>query len=248
MGRRVDTRPVGAEADVDVLIVRVGGASERVRGEASSASARDAGGKRAAIVRAATELFLRQGYQATRTEQIAAAAAVSKQTVYNQFGDKQTLFRDIVLGVTATAEAFVAELPGALASIDQPADLEPALRSLARRYLAAVMTPRVLALRRLVISEALRLPELAAAYYERAPARILSALAEQFGRLAERGLLTVANPTRAAQDFAFLLLGRPLDEGMFHTREQAPSASDVAEIADHAVDVFLAAYRAGPAR
>src|SRR3954452_924882 len=78
-------------------------------------------GKRAAIVRAATELFLRQGYQATRTEQIATAAAVSKQTVYNQFGDKLSLFRAIVLGVTATAEAFAAELPAALAGVDGPA-------------------------------------------------------------------------------------------------------------------------------
>jgi len=220
----------------DVLIVRVDGTPGRDRG-------RDSGGKRAAIVRAATELFLRQGYQATRTEQIAAAAAVSKQTVYNQFGDKETLFRDIVLGVTATAETFAAELTDTLATLHDPADLEPTLRSLARRYLAAVTNPQVLALRRLVISEALRLPALAAAYYERAPAHILTALAEQMGRLAERGLLRAGDPQLAAEDFAFLLVGRRLDEGMFHTREQTPTAEGIAHAADHAVDVFLAAYR-----
>ena len=220
----------------DVLIVRVDGTPGRDRG-------RDSGGKRAAIVRAATELFLRQGYQATRTEQIAAAAAVSKQTVYNQFGDKETLFRDIVLGVTATAETFAAELTDTLATLHDPADLEPTLRSLARRYLAAVTNPQVLALRRLVISEALRLPALAAAYYERAPARILTALTEQMGQLAERGLLRAADPRLAAEDFAFLLVGRRLDEGMFHTREQTPTAEGIAHAADHAVDLFLAAYR-----
>lgn len=230
--------------DRDVLIVRIGSGPERSRADDPDAGpGRDPGGKRAAIVRAATELFLRQGYQATRTEQIAAAAAVSKQTVYNQFGDKQSLFRDVVLGVTATAEAFAGELAGALGAVDRPADVEPALRAVARRYLAAVMNPQVLALRRLVISEALRLPELAAAYYERAPARVLAALADQFGRLADRGLLAVAEPARAAADFAFLLLGRPLDEGMFRNREQAPAPGEVADLADHAVDVFLAAYR-----
>ena len=67
-----------------------------------------------------------------------------------------------------------------------------------------------------------RLPALAAAYYERAPARILTALAEQMGQLAERGLLRAGDPQLAAEDFAFLLVGRHLDEGMFHTREQAP--------------------------
>jgi len=246
MGRRAETGPIARTAVVaestvgaDVLIVRVASTPERLAGPAAG---RDPGGKRAAIVRAATELFLRQGYQATRTEQIAAAAAVSKQTVYNQFGDKETLFRDIVLGVTATAEAFAAELTDTLATLHDPADLEPTLRSLARRYLAAVTNPQVLALRRLVISEALRLPALAAAYYERAPAHILTALAEQMGRLAERGLLRAGDPQLAAEDFAFLLVGRHLDEGMFHTREQAPTADSVAHAADHAVDVFLAAH------
>ncbi len=257
MGERAGTGPFGtdgvpavpseagvaSEAGVGVLIVRIGSVPERSRGHDPAAiPGPDPGGKRAAIVRAATELFLRQGYQATRTEQIAATAAVSKQTVYNQFGDKQTLFRDIVLGVTATAEAFATELSGALSAVNVSADVEPALRSLARRYLAAVMNPQVLALRRLVISEALPLPELAAAYYERAPARVLSELADQLGRLADRGLLNVAEPTRAAGDFAFLLLGQSLDEGMFHRRGETPATSDIADVADHAVDVFLAAY------
>jgi TetR/AcrR family transcriptional regulator, mexJK operon transcriptional repressor len=243
MGRRAETGPITRPAVVpesaDVLIVRVAGTPERLAGQAVGGGP---GGKRAAIVRAATELFLRQGYQATRTEQIAAAAAVSKQTVYNQFGDKETLFRDIVLGVTATAETFAAELTDALATLHDPADLEPTLRSLARRYLAAVTNPQVLALRRLVISEALRLPALAAAYYERAPARILTALAEQLGRLADLGLLSAGDPRLAAEDFAFLLVGRHLDEGMFHIPEQASTADGIAHAADHAVDVFLAAY------
>jgi TetR/AcrR family transcriptional repressor of mexJK operon len=227
-------RPVVGERSGGELIVRVSDAP--LRGT-------DPGGKRAAIVRAATELFLRQGYQATRTEQIATAAAVSKQTVYNQFGDKLSLFRAIVLGVTATADAFAAELPAALAGVDGPADLDPALRSLARRYLAAVTNPQVLALRRLVISEALRLPELAASYYERAPGRVLGALADQLGLLAERGLLRAAEPARAAADFAFLLVGRSLDEGMFRSRGSEPDPAELADLADHAVDVFLAAYR-----
>ena len=200
-------------------------------------------GKRVAIIRAATELFLRQGYQATGTDQIAAAAAVSKQTVYNQFADKESLFRDIILGVTATAEEFAAALPQTLAGVETAADVEPALRLLGRRYLASVVNPQVLALRRLVISEATRFPELAAAYYDRAPARVLAALADQLVRLSDRGLLPVTDPTRAAEDFAFLLLGKPLDRGMFHVDQADPSTTDIDRAADHAVDVFLAAYR-----
>ena len=234
------------EATGDELLVRIRRAPGRGAGSASDGNSRRTGsaGKRSAIVRAATELFLHQGYAATSTEQIATTAAVSKQTVYNQFGDKETLFRTIILGVTATAEAFVDDLPDVFAGIATPAEVEPTLRTLARRYLAAVTQPQVLALRRLVISEATRFPDLAADYYRLAPARVLAALREQLHDLAGRGLLVIPDPERAAADFAFLLLGRALDRGMFHVRPTEPEPDDDDLHADHAVEVFLAAYHA----
>jgi TetR/AcrR family transcriptional regulator, mexJK operon transcriptional repressor len=219
------------------LVVRISARPAR-----PAVAPREVVGKREAIARAATELFLRQGYQATSTEQVASTAAVSKQTVYNQFGDKETLFREIVLGVTATAEAFAAGLGAAVEGVSTAGELDTALRALARRYLATVANPQVLALRRLVISEATRFPDLAAAYYERGPSRVLAALGVMIGGLAGRGLLRVGDPERAAADFAFLLLGRTLDEGMFRVAAPAPAGLDAA--ADHAVDVFLAGYRA----
>jgi TetR/AcrR family transcriptional regulator, mexJK operon transcriptional repressor len=213
----------------DGLLVRVG---------ASPPPAEEGGGKHAAIVRAATELFLRHGYQATRTEQIAAAAAVSKQTVYSRFGDKERLFREVVLGATATAEAFAGDLVDAFAGVTAPEQVEPALRALARRYLRAVLNPQLLALRRLVIGEAARFPDLAAAYHEKAPARVMAALADQLGTV-----VATDDPARAAADFAFLVLGRSLDDGMFHVEAPRP---DIEATADHAVDVFLAAYPVRP--
>ena len=44
--------------------------------------------KRSAILEAATTLFLRNGYRGTSMDEIAALAAVSKQTVYKHFADK----------------------------------------------------------------------------------------------------------------------------------------------------------------
>jgi TetR/AcrR family transcriptional repressor of mexJK operon len=226
------------EATVDGLLVRIGSAPP-----APPAPQERSSGKRAAIVRAATELFLARGDQATSTEQIAAAAAVSKQTVYNQFADKQALFAEIVLGVGATADAFLAELASMLEAVGTVDDVAPALRRVARRYLAVVSHPQVLALRRLVISEATRFPELAADYHARTPSRVLEALGGHLADLGRRGLLAVDDPARAADDLAFLVVGRVLDEGMF--RPDAVPAHDVlARHADHAVDVFLAAYPA----
>ena len=75
--------------------------------DTSTAGAQARGGqtqtarKRQAILEAATTLFLREGYLATSMDKIAAAASVSKQTVYKQFADKQSLFREIVTGTVA---------------------------------------------------------------------------------------------------------------------------------------------------
>src|SRR5262249_12281633 len=53
--------------------------------------------KRNAILTAARTVFLRSGYLGTSMDEIAALAAVSKQTVYKQFADKKRLFTEIVI-------------------------------------------------------------------------------------------------------------------------------------------------------
>jgi TetR/AcrR family transcriptional regulator, mexJK operon transcriptional repressor len=195
--------------------------------------------KRRAIVEAAAGLFLDHGYQGTSMDEIAAQAAVSKQTVYKNFSDKEQLFSDIVLGAAARADEFIQALPRVLAGTD---DLRAGLQALARQYLATVMQPRLLQLRRLIISEAGRFPDLARTYYRRVPERVMDALAAQLGELAGRGLLRVDDPHVAASHLAFLILGLPLDRAMFLGTGHELSAAELDRRADDAVDVFLAAY------
>src|ERR1700739_3932691 len=63
--------------------------------------------KRRAILNAATEVFLQKGYLATNMDEIAALAAVSKQTVYKNFPSKETLSVEIVSSVTDQASGRV---------------------------------------------------------------------------------------------------------------------------------------------
>jgi TetR/AcrR family transcriptional regulator, mexJK operon transcriptional repressor len=196
--------------------------------------------KRHAIVDAARELFLANGYQGTSMDEIAALAEVSKQTVYKNFADKRQLFAEIVLRATSRADEFVRALPQVLA--DAP-DLEAGLRTLARRYLAAVMQPELLQLRRLVISEAGRFPDLARDYYKLVPDHVMTTLAVQFGDLLEKGLLDIDDPVAAAGHYAFLVLGLPLDRAMFLGAEHGLTPAAMNKHADAAVGVFLAAYR-----
>ena len=199
--------------------------------------------KRRAIIEAATALFLRDGYRSTSMDQVAADAAVSKQTVYKQFADKEQLFRDIVLGVTGNSEAIITDMTSALRSTDvtSQAELLTVLTDLARRYIDGVLQPHVLALRRLIIAEAERFPDLARTYYEQAPARAIEVVATALQTYTERGLLVADDHRLAAAHFAYLVPAIPQDRAQFHPRE-CPSAAERDRLASEAVRVFLAAY------
>jgi len=122
-------------------------------------------------------------------------------------------------------------------------DLETDLTALAADYLRAVLQEPVVQLRRLVVGEANRVPELAQLYYNQAPARMLAAFADCFSALHGRGLLHVSEPSVAAEHFAFLIVGRSIDQALFYGGPQVLAGVDVGHHVRAGVDVFLAAYR-----
>ena len=195
--------------------------------------------KRRSIVEAAATVFLQYGYLGTTMDQVAAVAGVSKPTVYKFFADKEQLLTEIVLGTLDRAgDPFRADL-SALAETE---DLAADLRELARRYLVTVTQPAVLKLRRLVIGASHQLPDLAQQYYERAPEETMRTLADCFRRLADRGLLQLADPLVAASHFAFLVLGRALDKSLFY--QVVPFTDAELKVqADAGTAAFLAAYQ-----
>ncbi|HEY1275672.1 MAG TPA: TetR/AcrR family transcriptional regulator [Thermoleophilaceae bacterium] len=195
--------------------------------------------KRRAIVDAATATFLRKGYLGTSMDEIAALAEVSKQTVYKHFADKQRLFSEIVGN---TVDEVSEEVFAEVMRLEDTGDLEADLRDLARRQLAAVMKPRLLQLRRLVIGEAGRFPELGRIFYERGPGRTVAALATAFESLADRGVLAVDDPPLAAAHFNWLVMSIPLNEAMLLGHDRSPARAELDRYADTGVRVFLAAY------
>jgi AcrR family transcriptional regulator len=193
--------------------------------------------KRQAILDAARALFLANGYGGTSMDDVAARAAVSKQTVYKHFADKERLFRAIITGDIQETEGLTQSLVDAL---PETRDLERDLREFARRHVVEVMQPHLVRMRRILIGEADRFPELAAAWYARGPERAHATFAAWFTRLAERGLLHVPDPLLAAEHFNWLILSIPLNRAMFSDVEEPPDRLEY--YADEAVRVFLAAY------
>jgi TetR/AcrR family transcriptional repressor of mexJK operon len=196
--------------------------------------------KRLTILSAGRELFLSNGYQGTSVDQIAASAEVSKQTVYKHFGDKQELLLAIVDGAL---EATVTPFLGRIATLADTTDLEPHLTVLASDYLRAVLQEPVVQLRRLVVGEANRVPALAQLYYQQAPARTLAAFTDCFSRLHDRALLRTPEPAVAAEHFAFLIVGRSIDQALFIGGPQVLASIDIDGHVRAGVRVFLAGYR-----
>jgi AcrR family transcriptional regulator len=201
--------------------------------------------KRKAIVEAATTTFLHMGFLGTSMDEIAALAGVSKQTVYKHFADKERLFCDVVTTtVNETSDPVYAEV----LELRDSGDLEADLRDLARRQLTLVLQPTLMQLRRLVIAESSRFPELGRAFYERGPGRTIAALAATFERLSARGLLTVEDANLAASQFNWLVMSAPLNQAMLLGRHHTVSKRELDRHADEGVRTFLAAYgtRKGP--
>jgi TetR/AcrR family transcriptional repressor of mexJK operon len=126
-------------------------------------------------------------------------------------------------------------------------DLERDLRAFARQHLADVMQPHLLRLRRVLIGEADRFPELAQTWYAAGPERSSAMFARWFQALDRRGLLRVDDPLLAAQQFNWLILSIPLNKAMAYPLDEPLFAqSELERYADEAVRVFLAAYGAPP--
>jgi TetR/AcrR family transcriptional repressor of mexJK operon len=195
---------------------------------------------RAAVVEAARSLFLEKGYGGTSLEEIAALAGLTKRTVYNNYADKAALFTRFVSEVIAFAEEFARGLSAEFADDVAKADLPMALHDLGRRLALGILRPEVIALRRLLIREAPAFPDLAQEYFDRAPGRVIGALATGFEAMGEAGLLRAPDPRRAAEQFAYLVAGAPLDHATLVGA--TPSREAVIAGARDGVETFLACY------
>ncbi|MGH9398541.1 MAG: TetR/AcrR family transcriptional regulator [Terriglobia bacterium] len=195
--------------------------------------------KRRAILEAAMSVFLKSGYLGASMDEIASIARVSKQTVYKQFSSKEALFVGIVTSMTGTAGDAVHNNVPELAENDE---LSEYLQMYAFRQLTVVLTPPILQLRRLVIGEVSRFPELARVLYERGPQRAMVIFATILEQLAARGLLKIDDPKTAASHFNWLVMSEPLNRAMLLGDEAIPKPAALRRHVAESVRVFLAAY------
>lgn len=112
------------------------------------------------ILDVAEALFIEHGYAATSMQMIATRAGATKRTLYVKVGDKRALFEAVIRRVLAGGQEIGR-------GHDPSAPAAGALEKVARLMLAVALNPVFIGLRRVVIAEAMRFPELAALMEER---------------------------------------------------------------------------------
>ena len=134
------------------------------------------------LTAAALELFVEKGFAATRLDEIAARAGVSKGTLYLYFDSKEELFkaviRDSLLPALAQGEELVSSYPG---------DTEGLLREIVHGWWDTIGSRPIGGIPKLIIAEARNFPEIARFYYDEVIARGQTLLCKVLRRGMERG-------------------------------------------------------------
>ncbi len=191
--------------------------------------------KRQAILAAASELFMHQGYGATSMDAVARAAGVSKATLYAHFASKDRLFATIVNEGCRDNIVVGDFLPE-----DTP-DLSGSLTALGGRMLRFLLGQRALSIHRVVIAEAVRFPELGRAFYDNGPGLFGDVFAAWLLRQQAAGRLRVPDAAIAAEQFVGMLR-----TGLFVRATLGltppPSEQQIDATVSAAVSTFLKAY------
>lgn len=148
----------------------------------------------------ALQEFIQEGYGGASLSGIVKAARISKTTLYSRYKSKEELFRAIMrqqverLSIIGTLTA------------STPFDLAEGLKAYANRTLAISLEGDLLAVNRLIYSEAYRFPELGLAAAERTQVGIAQ-IAWFIEQCQQAGDVVCAEPRDSAEAFILTLRG-----------------------------------------
>ena len=189
-------------------------------------------GARARILDAAFDAFMKKGYAATSTLEIATSARVSKRELYALVGNKQE-----ILAACISARARRMRIPRDLPAPDDRQALEQLLITFGAQILREITDPTVVAVFRLAIAEAVHAPEVARAVDAIGRETIRAALRQIMTRARSAGLVA-GDPSQLGERFGELLWGN-LMVGLLLGVAERPTSRDVGARARNAAATFL---------
>jgi AcrR family transcriptional regulator len=188
-----------------------------------------------AIITAAEQVFLEQGYEAGSLDDIAARANASKATIYAHFDNKVGLFKAVVAEKIAQVATPLREADEAHKSVPE------ALTIFGNSFLTLLLSPGPLKIYRLMVAQGEQFPELAQMWFENGPKVAIATLAAFLKEHTACGELDITNHEQAAEFFLMMLRGR------LHIRavsglSKPPFDKDIKTCVSAAVEMFMRAY------
>lgn len=188
--------------------------------------------RKAKILAAATQLFLKIGYGETSIDAIVEKAGGSKATLYSFFPTKADLFRAVVNSIVSSNEG---------EELKSPDNIRDTLVDFAEHRMRIAFSAKHRALTRLIIAERERFPDIARMYYEQGPLHSHILLRDYFEILIDKGLIDIRSADEASEFFRGMLMHQRYIEQLY-LNASPPSEEEIGVRARHVVDRFIEAY------
>ncbi|GAA1845296.1 TetR/AcrR family transcriptional regulator [Actinomadura bangladeshensis] len=193
------------------------------------------------ILAAGKELFLADRYDGVTLERIAQHAGVSRQTVYNRFGSKERVFREVI---HYHWSAFTGP-DRRLVECDAGASAEEVLRDFARSLQHFATETDQIRFAQLVVTESGRLPWIADEFYRVGKGPVVAAFVGCLDGLVRGGRLRCPDTYLAARQFMGLVQEFLVWPAVMAFEEEVAAQPSAEVVIEEAVLSFLARY--GPA-
>ncbi|MGA5159468.1 TetR/AcrR family transcriptional regulator [Streptomyces pseudogriseolus] len=199
------------------------------------------------ILRAAKELFLADRYAGVSLERVAERAGLSRQTVYNRFGSKEAVFREMVRDHWAAFAERDGRPAGDAENVASAADAEDASAEEVLRVFAGSLrrfadeTDQI-RFARLVVAESARLPWIAEEFYRLGKGPVAAAFTDRLDALVRAGRLRCPDTRLAARQFMGLVQEFLVWPRVMAFTEETAAGPDPDVVIDEAVRTFLARY------
>ena len=188
--------------------------------------------KHQAIVEAARQIFLEQGFSAATMDLIAESADVSKRTVYKHFDDKHSLFAAVVRMLCDKV------VPPSVDDMEiDTSKPQTVLTRLAVRILSNLYATEQIALLRVVVTESQGFPELGALIFEQVE-HTEALIQDYLMTQQQKGTIELPDPDLAASQFLGLIK-TDLQLQLLFGRRKRVSKPEIQKIAETSVDLFL---------
>jgi AcrR family transcriptional regulator len=155
--------------------------------------------RRGRILKAATALFSRSGFEGTTTRKLAVKAGISEALIFRHFPDKDHLYAAIL------QQKMDEQVPILLGDLSPELSPEALLKTLARRIVA--LHEKDASFLRLLLYSALERHKLSDLLFRKRNLPLIEFLSSYFRKTAAEGLTKAADPEEAAFAFTAMVFG-----------------------------------------